>query len=173
MNYAALKPIDVANGPGIRVSLYVSGCEHRCPGCFNPEAWHFEYGEPYTDETAQAVLDAIQPAYVSGFTLLGGEPLHPRNCAKVLELVRKVKAAYPQKSIWCYTGYDFVKELLPRAQQDEVLRELLESMAVLVDGRFVDAKKDLTLRFRGSANQRILDLPKSLAESKAVLADVL
>jgi len=171
MNYSNLKPYDVANGVGVRVSLFVSGCEHACPGCFNPEAWQFSFGEPYTEEVERQVLEALRPEHIRGLTLLGGEPMHPRNRPAVLALVEKVRAERPEKDIWCYTGYHFDKELLPGSENDPVLRRLLEGIDVLVDGRFALARKSMNVRFRGSDNQRILLCKESLRAGKAVLAD--
>lgn len=171
MNYSNLKYHDVANGTGVRVSLFVSGCAHACPGCFNPEAWQFSFGEPYTQEIEQRLLAALRPGYIKGLTLLGGEPLHPRNRADVLLLVQRVREAYPEKDIWCYTGYHFDKELLPACAHDETLRRLLEQIDILVDGRFVQARKSMNVRFRGSENQRILLCKASLQAGKAVLAE--
>ena len=167
MNYAQLRPIDVANGPGVRVSLFVSGCTHACPGCFNPEAWDFGYGQPFTQIEAEQVLDALAKPYVKGFSLLGGEPFHPRNQKAVLDLVRQVRERFPNKDIWCYTGYLYEDLLADRV--GEYGRALLEQLDVLVDGPFIEAQKDLTLRFRGSANQRIIDVPASLRMGQAVL----
>jgi len=169
MNYSNLKPHDVANGVGVRVSLFVSGCEHGCPGCFNPEAWQFSFGEPYTHDIEQQVLDALRPDYIRGLTLLGGEPLHPRNRPEVLSLTERVRLEYPCKDIWCYTGYHFEKELLPESEQDAALRHLLEQIDVLVDGRFTLARKSMNVRFRGSDNQRILLCRESAAAGKTVL----
>ena len=167
MNYAQLRPIDVANGPGVRVSLFVSGCTHACPGCFNPEAWDFGYGQPFTQTEAEQVLAALAKPYVKGFSLLGGEPFHPRNQEAVLSLVRQVRERFPDKDIWCYTGYLYEDILSGRVGEHG--RALLEQLDVLVDGPFIEAQKDLTLRFRGSANQRIIDVPASLRMGQAVL----
>lgn len=159
MNYADIRPIDVANGPGIRVSLFVSGCTHACPGCFNPEAWDFGYGQPFTHSEEDAILTHLAKPYVKGLSLLGGEPFHPSNQAAVLELVKRVREAYPGKDIWCYTGYLY--EDLLAGKVGEHSRELLEQLDVLVDGPFVLEQKELSLRFRGSANQRLIDVPAS------------
>lgn len=159
MNYADIRPIDVANGPGIRVSLFVSGCTHACPGCFNPEAWDFGYGQPFTKDEEDAILTYLAKPYVKGLSLLGGEPFHPSNQAAVLELVKRVREAYPGKDIWCYTGYLY--EDLLAGKVGEHSRELLEQLDVLVDGPFVLEQKELSLRFRGSANQRLIDVPAS------------
>jgi len=169
MNYSAIKPHDIANGLGVRVSLFVSGCEHACPGCFNPESWQFHYGELFTPEARQQVIEALRPDHIRGLTLLGGEPLHPKNCPEVLATVEHVRREFPQKDIWCYTGYSFEKELLPASEHDPVLRQLLSFIDVVVEGRFVQARKDLNLRFRGSSNQRILRCKESLQAGKAIL----
>ncbi len=159
MNYADIRPIDVANGPGIRVSLFVSGCTHACPGCFNPEAWDFGYGQPFTKDEEDAILTHLAKPYVKGLSLLGGEPFHPSNQAAVLALVKRVREAYPGKDVWCYTGYLY--EDLLAGKVGEHSRELLEQLDVLVDGPFVLEQKELSLRFRGSANQRLIDVPAS------------
>ena len=159
MNYADIRPIDVANGPGIRVSLFVSGCTHACPGCFNPEAWDFGYGQPFTKDEEDAILTHLAKPYVKGLSLLGGEPFHPSNQAAVLELVKRVREAHPGKDIWGYTGYLY--EDLLAGKVGEHSRELLEQLDVLVDGPFVLEQKELSLRFRGSANQRLIDVPAS------------
>ena len=159
MNYAALKKTDVANGPGIRVSLFVSGCTHACKGCFNSEAWDFSYGEPFTEEVGEEVLKALSHDYIRGFSVLGGEPMEPANRGEVLALLHRIKAAYPEKTIWCYTGYDYEKDLLRwAAEGDKTVAGLLELIDVLVDGEFVEEKRDLRLAFRGSENQRLIDL---------------
>ncbi len=168
MNVATIKRNDIANGPGVRVSLFVSGCRHHCPGCFNREAWEFDYGEPYTPATEAALLDALTPAYVEGLTLLGGEPFEPENQASLLALCRAVRAAHPGKTIWCFSGFLF-EQLMADAPGDTAIRHaLLSELDVLVDGRFEADKKDLALRFRGSSNQRILDVPSSLAAGHAI-----
>ncbi len=167
MNYADIRPIDVANGPGIRVSIFVSGCTHACPGCFNPEAWDFSYGHPFTQAEVDAIVAHMGKSYVRGLSLLGGEPFHPDNQAAVLDLIRQVRAAWPEKDIWCYTGYLF--EELAAGKVGEHSRAMLEELDVLVDGPFVEALKNLSLRFRGSSNQRILDVKASLAGDSPVL----
>ena len=159
MNVANIKKFDVANGPGVRVSLFVSGCTHRCKGCFNAEAWDFAYGTPYTEKTEAELLEALGKQYIAGLSLLGGEPFEPCNQRQLLPFVRKVRALFPQKTVWCYTGYLFDTELQPGGRAYcEATEELLACIDVLVDGEFVEDKKDLKLRFRGSSNQRILDL---------------
>ena len=170
MNYATIKNCDVAKGPGIRVSLFVSGCTHRCPGCFNEVAWDFDYGQPFTQDTIDLILGMLKPAHVKGLTILGGEPFEPQNQGAVVELLRQVKAAYPEKSIWAFSGYLFDKDILSgRLGEWAVTREYLSYLDVLVDGPFVQAKKNLSLRFRGSENQRLIDVPKSLAAGAVVL----
>ena len=167
MNYATIKNCDIANGPGVRVSLFVSGCTHRCKGCFNEVAWDFNYGEPFTEETVQTILAMLRPSYVRGLTLLGGEPFEPENQEAVVELLRKIKAEMPEKSIWAFSGYLFDKDILSGRLGD--CSEYLSYLDVLVDGPFVEAKKNLSLRFRGSENQRLIDVPASLAAGEIVL----
>ena len=170
MNYATIKNCDIANGPGVRVSLFVSGCTHRCKGCFNEVAWDFNYGEPFTQKTADAILDMMKPDYIQGLTLLGGEPFEPQNQPEIVALLRQVKAKYPQKSIWAFSGYLFDKDILSgRLGDPAITKEFLSYLDVLVDGPFVEAKKNLMLRFRGSENQRLIDVPESLAEGEIVL----
>ena len=170
MNYATIKNCDIANGPGVRVSLFVSGCTHRCPGCFNEVAWDFNYGEPFTQNTIDTILSMLAPNHVKGLTLLGGEPFEPENQPAILELLRQVKAKYPEKTIWAFSGYLFDRDILAgKLGPWEVTREYLSYLDVLVDGPFVESKKNLTLRFRGSENQRLIDVPKSLASGGIVL----
>ncbi|MBR6595313.1 MAG: anaerobic ribonucleoside-triphosphate reductase activating protein [Oscillospiraceae bacterium] len=167
MNYATIKNCDIANGPGVRVSLFVSGCTHRCPGCFNEVAWDFGYGQPFTQETVEYILNLLKPDYVQGLTLLGGEPFEPQNQGAVVELLRQVKKTYPGKSIWAFSGYLFEKDILSGRLGDT--GEYLSYLDVLVDGPFVESKKNLSLRFRGSENQRLIDIPASLAKGETVL----
>ena len=170
MNYATIKPRDIANGPGVRVSLFVSGCTHRCPGCFNEEAWDFDYGQPFAQSSIDEILGLLQPDYVQGLTLLGGEPFDPRNQPAIVELLRQIKAKYPNKSIWAFTGYLFDRDILPgRLGDPGITREYLSYLDVLVDGPFIQARKNLTLRFRGSDNQRLIDVPASLSRGEVVL----
>ncbi len=172
MNYAAIKTHDIANGPGVRVSLFVSGCTHHCKGCFNPETWNFNYGEPYTPEVEGRILEALTPWYIRGLSLLGGEPFEAQNQPALLGLVKQVKARYPDKTIWCYTGYDYERDILAGRLGDwAVTGALLQYLDVLVDGEFVEAKKDLTLRFRGSSNQRVIDVQKSLEADQVIWWD--
>ena len=167
MNYATIKNCDIANGPGVRVSLFVSGCTHRCPGCFNEVAWDFHYGEPFTEQTIESILDMLRPSYIKGLTLLGGEPFEPQNQADVVKLLRRIKAELPEKSIWAFSGYLFEKDMLSGRIGD--ISEYLSYLDVLVDGPFVLAKKNLNLRFRGSENQRIIDVKASLAAGQTLL----
>ena len=169
MNYATIKNCDIANGPGVRVSLFVSGCTHRCPGCFNEVAWDFNYGEPFTQQTIEAIVDMLRPSYIKGLTLLGGEPFEPQNQTDVVKLLRRIKAELPEKSIWAFSGYLFEKDMLAGRIGD--VSEYLSYLDVLVDGPFVQAKKNLSLRFRGSENQRIIDVKASLAAGKTILWD--
>lgn len=170
MNYAEIKNCDIANGPGVRVSLFVSGCTHHCPGCFNAEAWDFDYGQPFTQQTIDQILELLKPGYIRGLTLLGGEPFEPENQGAVVELLRQIKEKYPEKSIWAFSGYLFDRDILSgRLGPWEITREFLSYLDVLVDGPFVEAKKNLALRFRGSENQRLIDVPASLAANSIVL----
>lgn len=170
MNYATIKNCDIANGPGVRVSLFVSGCTHRCPGCFNEVAWDFEYGEPFTEQTIEMILDMLKPDYMKGLTLLGGEPFEPQNQPDIVKLLRRVRQAYPQKSIWAFSGYLFDRDILAgRLGPWEITKEYLSYLDVLVDGPFIQEQKDLSLRFRGSRNQRLIDVPESLRRGETVL----
>lgn len=169
MNFADIRPIDVANGPGVRVSLFVSGCTHHCKECFNPETWDFGYGAPFTQNEVDAILKHLEPAHIKGLSVLGGEPFEPENQAAVLDLVRQVRRKFPNKDIWCYSGYLF--EQLRDGKIGSRSRALLEQLDVLVDGPFVIELKELSLRFRGSANQRLIDVPESLATGEVVFWD--
>lgn len=170
MNYADIKQYDVANGLGVRVSIFVSGCTHHCKNCFNQETWDFEYGKPFTEAEIQKILDYLKPDYVKGLSVLGGEPFEPVNQEGLLPLLRAVKNAYPQKDIWCYSGYLFDKQIIGEmCAESEITKEMLSYIDILVDGRFVEEKKNLKLRFRGSENQRIIDVKKSLAADAVVL----
>lgn len=172
MNYATIKNNDIANGPGVRVSLFVSGCSHRCKGCFNEVAWDFDYGEPFTQETIDSILKMLAPDYIQGITLLGGEPFEPQNQPAIVDLLRQIKKWYPGKSIWAFSGYLFDKDILAgKLGPWEITEEYLSYLDVLVDGRFVEEKKDLSLRFRGSSNQRLIDVQKSLQTGDIVLWD--
>ena len=169
MNYASIKKRDIANGPGVRVTLFVSGCTHHCPACFNEVVWDFNYGEPFTKAVEDELLEMMAPDYVAGMTLLGGEPFEPSNQRGLLPFVRRVKERYPGKPLWCYSGYTLEELTGESRARCEVTDELLALIDVLVDGRYVKALKDISLRFRGSSNQRIIDVPKSLKEKKIVL----
>lgn len=167
MNYADIKNADVTNGPGVRISLFVSGCPHHCPGCFNPETWSYDYGEPFTEQEVEKIIGMLDAPYIQGLSLLGGEPLAPKNQAAVLDLAKQVKGKLLGKDIWCYTGYLY--EDLLDGRVGEHSQELLSYMDVLVDGRFREEFKDIRLRFRGSSNQRIIDVPESLMEGRVVV----
>ncbi|MCD7756133.1 MAG: anaerobic ribonucleoside-triphosphate reductase activating protein [Firmicutes bacterium] len=169
MNYATIKNCDIANGPGVRVSLFVSGCTHHCKGCFNQEAWDFAYGEPFTRQTEDTILEMLRPNYIRGLTLLGGEPFDPHNQPAIVALLRRVRQTYPEKTIWAFTGYLFDRDILPgKLGPWEITREYLSYLDVLVDGPFIEEKKNLTLRFRGSENQRLIDIPASMASGEIV-----
>lgn len=170
MNYGEIKKCDIANGEGVRVSLFVSGCTHHCPGCFNEDTWDFNYGKVFTQETEEEILEALSSDYVNGLSLLGGEPFEPQNQEVLVRFLRKVKEQYPTKDIWCYSGYLFDKELLKESRaRCGCTDEMLSMLDVLVDGRFVEALKDITLVFRGSSNQRVIDVKRSLEQGEVVL----
>lgn len=172
MNYATIKEHDTANGPGVRVSLFVSGCTHGCKGCFNPEAWDFNYGKPFTQVEEEQIINALEPWFMRGLSLLGGEPFEPENQKALLPFLRKLHATYPDKTIWCYTGYDFEKDLLTGRLCDwEITQEMLSYIDVLIDGEFKIDLKNPDLRFRGSSNQRVIDIKKSLAGDELVRWD--
>lgn len=167
MNYANIKKYDVANGVGVRVSLFVSGCTHRCKGCFNAEAWDFAYGKPYTEDTEKEILQALSHDYIAGLSLLGGEPFEPCNQRVLVTLLRKFRDTYPQKTVWCYSGYTLDRDLVVGGKAYcEVTEEMLSMLDVLVDGEFVESLKDLKLRFRGSSNQRIIDVKRTLQDKQ-------
>ena len=170
MHYADIKKADIANGLGVRVSVFVSGCHHQCKNCFNKEAWDFNYGKEFTQEEIDKVLKELDNPYVSGLSLLGGEPLEHINQQGLLPLVKQVKEKYPDKNIWCYTGYTFDSDVMDdMCKKWKETPELLSYIDVIVDGKFEEEKKSAKLRFRGSSNQRIIDVPKSIKENKAVL----
>ena len=171
MNYATIKKRDIANGVGVRVSLFVSGCRHYCKGCFNHEAWDFGYGEPYTAEVEEEILSLLEPSYISGLSLLGGEPFEPENQCVLLGLLKKAKERYPEKTIWCYTGFTLEELLEGSRARIETADEMLSLIDVLVDGRFVEDLRNLRLRFRGSENQRLLNVKETLKRGEPVLWD--
>lgn len=171
MYYGELKKVDIANGPGTRVSLFVSGCRRHCKDCFNEETWDFCFGKPFTEETEEEILRALRPSYIHGLTVLGGEPFEPENQPAVLGLLKKVRAAYPEKTIWCFTGDTLETDLLREGGcgRCAVTDELLAQLDVLVDGPFIAAQRNLMLRFRGSENQRLIDLKSTLKNGRVVL----
>ncbi len=171
MYYSAIKPFSTENGPGVRVSLFVSGCRNRCKGCFQPDTWDFCHGLEFTNETRQRLLDDLKPAYIKGLTLLGGDPFEPENQEGLIDFVREVKAVYPEKTIWAFTGYLLETDLAPGGKKyTAVTDELLECIDVLVDGPFVEEKKNLMLSYRGSENQRIILLKETREQGRIVLS---
>lgn len=170
MNYANIKTYSIENGTGVRVSLFVSGCTHHCKDCFNEQAWDFGYGDPFTEETEDAVIEALAPDYMAGITLLGGEPMEPVNQRGLLPLLKRIRKELPQKTVWAYTGYVYEDLLEGGRAHCEVTEELLSLCDILVDGPFIAEKKNISLRFRGSENQRIIDLKATREAGKVVLA---
>lgn len=170
MHYSTIKDCDIANGIGVRITLFVSGCTNHCKNCFQPQTWDFDFGEPFTEETEEKLLEMLKPDYISGLTLLGGEPMEPQNQKALVPFLKKVRKAYPNKNIWCFTGFTY--EVLktdgshPRC---EVTDEMLSLIDVLVDGKYVDELKDLTLQFRGSSNQRLIDMVKTRENGEVTL----
>ncbi len=171
MNYAAIKKRDIANGPGVRVTLFVSGCTHHCPGCFNADTWDFSYGAPFTRDVEDELLDMLNSDYVAGLSLLGGEPFEPCNQRALVPFLRRVKERYPKKTVWCYSGYTLEELTGESRARCEVTDEMLSMLDVLVDGEFVLAKKNIRLRFRGSENQRLIDLNATREKGEIVLWD--
>lgn len=172
MNYAEIKEYDISNGPGVRVSLFVSGCTHHCPGCFNRVTWDFDYGKPYTQEVEDAIIRELSEPEYAGLSLLGGEPFEPQNQAALLKLARRFRKTYPEKDLWCFTGYLYDEDILGKmADTVPETREFLSYIDVLVDGEFKKDLKDITLLYKGSSNQRTIDVPKSLAAGKIVIWD--
>lgn len=170
MNYATIKFNDIANGNGIRTSLFVSGCTHRCKGCFNSEAWDFSYGKPFTKEVEDEILKSLDSEWIDGLSLLGGEPFEPQNQKVLYPFLKRVKELYPTKDIWCYTGYLFDSELLNNSRAKiDITVDMLSLIDVLVDGKFIEEQKNISLKFRGSENQRLIDVKKSFQEQKVVL----
>lgn len=170
MHYGEIKNYDIANGIGVRVSLFVSGCTNHCEHCFQPETWDFTHGEPFTEKTQEELLQMMEPDYIHGFTLLGGEPFEPENQRGILPFLQKLKQEFPEKTVWAYTGF-MLEDLMTEGTHPhcEITETILSLIDVLIDGRFVEAKKDLSLQFRGSSNQRIIDLKKTLAEGRVIL----
>lgn len=172
MHFATIKNYDIANGEGIRVSIFVSGCRHHCPGCFNAEAWDFNYGKEFTDKEIEQIIEMLKPDYISGLSLLGGEPFEIENQTGLLPLVKKVKETYPSKKIWAYSGYLFDKQIIDEmTKNNNITEEFIKYIDILVDGKFVQELKNPALKFRGSSNQRIIDVQKSLNENKVILWD--
>lgn len=172
MNYCNVKNCDIANGVGVRVSLFVSGCRNRCKNCFQPETWDFNYGKPFDEQTEEKLMKMLAPSYINGLTVLGGEPMEPENQRALLPFLKKVKAAYPQKTIWLYTGFTLEELRSPDCRaHTECTEEILKLLTVLVDGRFVEEKKNISLRFRGSENQRLIDVAATLAGGSVMLWD--
>jgi len=173
MYYGEIKNCDIADGIGVRVSLFVSGCRHHCEGCFNAMTWDFDYGRPFTEETENELLEMLLPDYIDGLTLLGGEPMEPDNQRALVPFMRRVREKYPDKSIWCYTGCVLEDELLRESTwRCEYTDEMLSMIDVLVDGRFILARRNISLAFRGSDNQRIIDLKKTLAQGNTITLDL-
>lgn len=171
MYYATIKEVDIANGTGVRVSLFVSGCTHHCPECFNEVAWDFHYGEEFSQETIDYILNALKPTHIKGLSLLGGEPMEPSNQQGLLPLLKQMHEMYPSKDVWCYTGYLFEDLQKGRKVHTDITDELLNYIDILVDGPFILAEKNIRLKFRGSNNQRIIDVKKTLAEKTIILWD--
>ena len=169
MNYATIKWRDVSNGPGVRVSLYVSGCRNRCKNCFNPETWDFNYGNLFTREVEDSIIKSMDFDYIKGFTLLGGDPFEPENAEALAPFLERLRKKFPKKSFWCFTGYDYEADLLTSKKGDiDTVMRILKCIDVLVDGKFVEELKDLNLRFRGSSNQRIILVQPSLESDEVV-----
>ena len=171
MNYGAIKKCDIAKGVGVRTVLFVSGCTHHCKGCFQPETWNFDYGERYTKETEDEIIESLRPDYVDGITLLGGEPFEPENQPELVKLLRRIKKELPQKTVWSFSGFTYEELTGDSRAVCEVTNEMLSMLDVLVDGEFVEAKRNISLRFRGSENQRLIDMNKTRKEGKIVLWD--
>jgi anaerobic ribonucleoside-triphosphate reductase activating protein len=173
LNYAEIKYNDIANGVGVRVSIFVSGCTHRCKNCFNSVAWDFNYGKPFTDKVKEQILDSCSEEYIAGISLLGGEPFEPENQPELLEFLKEFKERFPQKTVWCYSGYTYeqLKGITPSRARISTTDDMLNHIDVLVDGKFVEELHSITLRFRGSSNQRLIDLNETRKQCKIVLWD--
>ena len=167
MYYGEIKNCDIANGEGVRVTLFVSGCTTHCKNCFQPQTWDFSYGQPFTQQTEEQLLKMLSPSYINGLTLLGGEPFEPENQRALLPMLRRIREKYPQKNIWCYTGYQ-LEELLPPGAHPhcEATEEMLSCIDILIDGRFIPEEKDISLQFRGSRNQRVIDMNRTRQSGK-------
>ena len=172
MNYGEIKYYDIANGPGVRTSLFVSGCRNRCEDCFNRETWAFDFGKPYTEETENAIVESLKPDYIAGLTVLGGEPFEKENQPEVLKLVKRVRKEFPNKTIWIFSGFTCEELISGSRASGETANEILSVCDVLVDGRFDKSKKNISLKFRGSENQRIIDLKPTLSQNKVVLKEL-
>ena len=171
MNYAGIKYCDIANGLGCRTVLFVSGCRNHCKGCFQPQTWDFAYGDPFDESVQDKIIESLKPRYIQGLTLLGGEAFEPENQKELLPFVRRVREALPEKDIWAYTGYVYDQDLVPGGRKyTEDTDALLALVDILVDGPFIEEQKDITLKFRGSANQRVIDMKKTYAQGEIVLA---
>ncbi len=174
MNYCNIKYFDIANGEGVRTTLFVSGCTNRCKGCFQPETWDFSYGEPFTKEVGDQIISSLSPYYISGLTLLGGEPFEPSNQTALVPFLRRVKETYPDKNIWCFTGFVLEEHLLKDSPKRTVFTdEMLSYIDILVDGPYIESLRNIALQFRGSENQRIIDMNKTREEGRVVLWDKL
>lgn len=171
MRYGSIKKCDIANGIGVRTVLFVSGCTHHCKGCFQPETWDFSYGELYTEAVEEEIIESLRPSYVNGLTLLGGEPFEPQNQRVLVGLLRRVRRELPEKTIWSFSGYTWEELTGESRARCEVTDEMLSMLDVLVDGEFVEEKRNISLRFRGSENQRLIDVPKTRAAGHVVLWD--
>ncbi len=169
MHYSKINKNDIANGIGIRVTLFVSGCTHRCKGCFNPETWDFSFGDTFSKETENELLKALEPSYIDGLTLLGGEPMEPQNQQVLVQFLEKMKQMYPTKTVWCFTGYTFEELVGESRARCEVTEKILSLIDVLVDGEFKEELKDISLRFKGSSNQRIIDVKKTLQSTEIII----
>ena len=172
MNYATIKWTDIANGEGVRISLFVSGCTHRCKNCFNEVAWDFSYGQPFDEATQEQILTELGSSFIAGISLLGGEPLEPQNQVALYPFIKKIKERYPEKTIWCYTGFVFDEQtggLREKHKNTEVTKELISLFDVLVDGPYVEDLHNIRLKFRGSSNQRVIDVQKTLEKGECVL----
>ena len=174
MHVGEVMTADVANGEGMRVSVFVSGCRNHCKGCFQPQTWDFNYGREYTPEIEQFIIDELSKSYYDGITILGGDPMEPENQEPVLRLLRRIKKELPDKNVWAYTGYVYDRDLVPGGKRfvDGVTRELLESIDILIDGRFVEELKNLMLNFRGSGNQRIIKMKETLETGEVILSEL-